>query len=372
MSPRDLFWFLAGVLVAVAIMVTVRAWLRERPALDATSVDAANKRAAIPAFAVPLAAALALVGVALGIYFLLGSPDSIASANAAVAAQPPRDMQQASHDTQMNQQQSPTAGSLDDVTNKLAARLAAQGGSDNDWKLLAESYEYMGRTAEANAARAHVASAAIPGATGTVGAMGDSTAGQPTTGGLPTGEQIADIANALDTPHARPTADAGATPPAPATNSNRPGANGPQGAKATAGAGTSQTPSAAKSALGRDTGTTGNAEISGTVNITSQLASQTKAGATLFIYAKQPNAPGPPLAVLRVRAEHWPVSFTLNDGNAMVPGRNLSNANTVQIEARISKNGDALPQSGDLVGSVTSVNPRDGHPVKISIDREIG
>jgi cytochrome c-type biogenesis protein CcmH len=66
------------------------------------------------------------------------------------------------------------------------------------------------------------------------------------------------------------------------------------------------------------------------------------------------------------------VSFTLNDGNSMVPGRNLSNANTVQIEARISKNGDALPQTGDLVGSVTSVNPRDGHPVKISIDREIG
>jgi cytochrome c-type biogenesis protein CcmH len=108
------------------------------------------------------------------------------------------------------------------------------------------------------------------------------------------------------------------------------------------------------------------------VEITSKLARQAQSGATLFIYAKQPNAPGPPLAVLRVRAEHWPVSFTLNDGNAMVPGRNLSNANNVQIEARISKNGDALPQSGDLVGSVTSVNPRDGHPVKISIDREIG
>ncbi len=117
---------------------------------------------------------------------------------------------------------------------------------------------------------------------------------------------------------------------------------------------------------------TGDAAISGTVEITSKLARQAKSGATLFIYAKQPDAPGPPLAVLRVRAEHWPVSFTLNDGNAMVPGRNLSNANNVQIEARISKNGDALPQTGDLVGSVTSVNPRDGHPVKISIDREIG
>src|SRR3954471_9763155 len=116
MSPRDSFWFIAGVLVAVAIMVTMRAWLRERPG-----------RSGIPSFAVPVAAGLALVGVALGIYFLLGSPDSIATAHAATNIPP-------SHDSRMSQQASPTAGSLDDVTNKLAVRLAAEGGSDNDWK----------------------------------------------------------------------------------------------------------------------------------------------------------------------------------------------------------------------------------------------
>jgi hypothetical protein len=293
MSPRDSFWFLAGALVAVAIMVTVRAWLRERPALAG--------RPAIPSFAIPIAAALALIGVALGIYFLLGSPDSIASSHAAASAEPSRQMGQSSA----------TAGSLDDVTNKLAARLATQGGSDNDWKLLAESYEYMGRTAEAKAAKAHIASAtpAGPAASGS-----DEPVSQVS------GEQMAAIADAFDKP-------------------------------ATA---------------------TGNAEISGTVEIASKLAQQAGSGATLFIYAKQPNAPGPPLAVLRVRAEHWPVIFTLSDANAMVPGRNLSNANNVQIEARISKTGNALEQSGDLVGSVTSVNPRGGHPVKISIDREIG
>ena len=323
MSPRDSFWFLAGVLVAVAIMVTVRAWLRERPALGETPPEGGVKRPAIPSFAVPLAAGLALVGVALGIYFMLGSPDSIAAAHASAAPQP-------SHD-----QPAANAGSLDDVTNKLAARLAAQGGSDNDWQLLAESYEYLGRTDDAKAARAHVASVAPLAA-----ASGDSSAGQAS------GEQIADIADAFDKPHVMTVANT-------ATGQADPHA------------GTVNAPTNSAAA-------NGNAEISGTVEITSQLAGQAKSGATLFIYAKQPNAPGPPLAVLRVRAEHWPVSFTLNDGNAMVPGRNLSNANNVQIEARISKNGDALPQSGDLVGSVTSVNPRDGHPVKISIDREIG
>src|SRR5689334_12206500 len=73
MSSRDWFWFLAGVLVTVAIMAALRPWLRERPAQTA--------RSAIPAFALPVAAALGLIGVALGIYFLLGSPESIASAH---------------------------------------------------------------------------------------------------------------------------------------------------------------------------------------------------------------------------------------------------------------------------------------------------
>jgi hypothetical protein len=305
MSPRDSFWFLAGALVAVAIMVTVRAWLRERPALS----EAAAGRSAIPSFAVPIAAALALLGVALGIYFLLGSPDSIASSHAVAATQSSQQMPAG--------QPSATAGSLDDVTNKLAARLAAQGGSDNDWKLLAESYEYMGRTAEAKAAKAHIASASPVGAADAP----TQVTGEQIAASQISASQISEIADSLDRP---------------------------------------------------STATQGTAEISGTVEITSRLARQAANGATLFIYAKQPNAPGPPLAVLRIRAEHWPVTFTLNDANAMVPGRNLSNAKAVQIEARISKNGDALPQSGDLVGTVTSVNPRDGHPVKISIDREIG
>jgi cytochrome c-type biogenesis protein CcmH len=348
MSPRDSFWFLAGVLVAVAIMVTVRAWLRERPALGEAPAQSGNERPSIPSFAVPVAAGLALVGVALGIYFLLGSPDSLASAHATAAPQP-------SHDTQMSQQPSPAAGSLDDVTNKLAARLAAQGGSDNDWQLLAESYEYMGRAAEAKAARAHVASG-VP----IAAASGDSPAGQAS------GDQIADIADAFDKPHVMTVANA-----VTGTTDAAGGHPGVATANATKG-----DPNAGSNAANAPTNSTaagaGSAEISGTVEITSKLARQAQSGATLFIYAKQPNAPGPPLAVLRVRAEHWPVSFTLNDGNAMVPGRNLSNANNVQIEARISKNGDALPQSGDLVGSVTNVNPRDGHPVKISIDREIG
>jgi cytochrome c-type biogenesis protein CcmH len=348
MSPRDSFWFLAGVLVAVAIMVTVRAWLRERPALGEAPAAGGAKRPGIPSFAVPVAAGLALVGVALGIYFLLGSPDSIASAHTTTAAVQP----------------SPTAGSLDEVTNKLAARLATQGGSDNDWQLLAESYEYMGRAAEAKAARAHVASTAPMGA----GSTSEGAA-------RATGDQIADLADAFDKPHVMTVANTttGATEAAPdATSGQFASATTTPTGQQPAAEGDTHSSSSTPHLPSAGPNSPRKAQVTGTVEISSKLARQAQSGATLFIYAKQPNAPGPPLAVLRVRAEHWPVSFTLTDANAMVPGRNLSNANTVQIEARISKTGDALPQSGDLVGTVTSVNPRDGHPVKISIDREIG
>jgi hypothetical protein len=310
MSPRDSFWFLAGALVTVAIVVTLRAWLRERPALAG--------QPAIPSFAVPIAAALALIGVALGIYFLLGSPDSIAS-NHAVASQRGSALAVGSAGPSKPMGDSAaSAGSLDDVTRKLATRLAAKGGSDSEWKLLAQSYEYMGRTAEAQAAKAHIASA-------TPLAAGNPSSDEPAA--QISGEQLAAVADALDKPSA---------------------------------------------GVSKPTSAVGNAEISGTVEIASKLAPRAAAGATLFIYAKQPNAPGPPLAVLRMRVERWPVTFTLNDANAMVPGRNLSNADSVQIEARISKSGDALARPGDLVGTVTGVNPRDGQPIRISIDREIG
>jgi hypothetical protein len=170
MSPRDAFWFLAGGFVAVAILATVRAWPRARPA----SAGSPAGYPLVRSFAVPVAAALALIGVALGIYFLFGSPEP----QPAVQAEASRP--------------SATAGSLDEVTTALARRLAMQGGSDNDWKLLARSYEYMGRSAEAKAAEAHIASAS-PMAAGVNASFPDSA--QSLTGG-----QMADVADALERP----------------------------------------------------------------------------------------------------------------------------------------------------------------------------
>jgi hypothetical protein len=117
--------------------------------------------------------------------------------------------------------------------------------------------------------------------------------------------------------------------------------------------------------------TTEGSRISGTVQISANLAQQAAPGTTLFIYATDANSPGPPLAVLRLRVERWPMSFVLDDADAMIPGRNLSASKSVQLEARISATGEALPRPGDLVGTLANVDPHTTHSVNISIDHQI-
>ena len=65
------------------------------------------------------------------------------------------------------------------------------------------------------------------------------------------------------------------------------------------------------------------------------------------------------------------MSFVLDDADAMIPGRNLSASKSVQLEARVSPTGEALPRPGDLVGTLANVDPHTTHPVNISIDHQI-
>jgi cytochrome c-type biogenesis protein CcmH len=101
------------------------------------------------------------------------------------------------------------------------------------------------------------------------------------------------------------------------------------------------------------------------------LSAKAAAGATLFIVAKSVDSPGPPVAVFRGSVGTWPVNFTLDDSQSMLPGRNLSNAGRVTIEARISRSGQPLPAAGDLQGSSGVINPADRQPLKIIINKVI-
>jgi cytochrome c-type biogenesis protein CcmH len=111
--------------------------------------------------------------------------------------------------------------------------------------------------------------------------------------------------------------------------------------------------------------------VSGEVSLAAGLKAKAAAGATLFIVAKSVDSPGAPVAVFRSSVGTWPVKFTLDDSQSMLPGRNLSSAGRVTIEARISQSGQPLPAAGDLQGSTAAINPADHQPLKILIDRII-
>lgn len=99
------------------------------------------------------------------------------------------------------------------------------------------------------------------------------------------------------------------------------------------------------------------AALSGEVHLAPALASRVAAGDTLFIFARAANGPRMPLAIVRRTAGELPVRFTLDDSTAMTPEMRLSRFSAVVVGARISKSGNAMPQSGDLLGSSAVLQP---------------
>jgi cytochrome c-type biogenesis protein CcmH len=67
----------------------------------------------------------------------------------------------------------------------------------------------------------------------------------------------------------------------------------------------------------------------------------------------------------------WPVKFELDDSESMLPGRNLSSARRVTVEARISQSGQALAAAGDLQGTTGVIDTTDHKPLAILIDKVI-
>ncbi len=93
------------------------------------------------------------------------------------------------------------------------------------------------------------------------------------------------------------------------------------------------------------------AQISGTVTLSPALAAKVAPGDTLFIFAKAVSGPPMPLAIIRTQAGSLPLTFTLDESQAMMPNMSLAKFDQVLVGARISKSGDAIAASGDLQGA---------------------
>jgi cytochrome c-type biogenesis protein CcmH/NrfG len=131
---RDLFWFLAGMVVALAATMVVM------PKLRATGVAATVRSR--PALWVGLAALLSITATTIGMYVWIGAPAAIGAGQVVSAA--------AASSASAAGKAPP---GMEVVTARLAARLEAQGGTAEEWRLLAQSYDFLGRPAQAAAAR---------------------------------------------------------------------------------------------------------------------------------------------------------------------------------------------------------------------------
>jgi cytochrome c-type biogenesis protein CcmH len=85
-------------------------------------------------------------------------------------------------------------------------------------------------------------------------------------------------------------------------------------------------------------------------------------GAVLFIVARNPDMPGPPLGVRRIGNPVFPVNLTLSDQDSMVAQNPVSSAANIQLLARLSMSGNVVAGAQDLssetiTGSLASMGP---------------
>ena len=342
------------------------------------------------------AASTAIVGtVAVLLYLQLGRPELVAGVPI----------------TQADRQTTAEPHAMEEVTEKLAARLARDGGGETDWQLLAQSYQFMGRTNDAARAREQVAAITqndVAANSALEQAQALRVQGKLTEArtayeaaiernGM-TADGWADYADlvASQTQNKLAGAPAQAIEKALALNPDHRKA---LWLKATLAheehryadavplwrhlrevmGETASDARVIEANLAEAQRLAATAEpmravvvaVTGSIDVDTKLIARITQGSILFIYAKSVDSPGPPLAVLRVAIAKWPVQFKLDDSMAMTPGRNLSSATNVIVAARISKTGQATAMTGDLQTTGVRANPRDRKALRLLIDKEV-
>lgn len=87
--------------------------------------------------------------------------------------------------------------------------------------------------------------------------------------------------------------------------------------------------------------------------------------AVVFVIARQPDGPPMPVAAQRRLVRELPLELTLDDGDAVMPTQALSAVQEVELVARISSDGTATAQEGDVTSPPVRITlPADG-PVEL-------
>jgi len=110
------------------------------------------------------------------------------------------------------------------------------------------------------------------------------------------------------------------------------------------------------------------AQVTVNIRIAPALKSRLKPETPLFVFAREPDSRGPPLAAKRLKSDAIGTQVQLSAADSMVPGRVLVSGKRVSITARVSFSGQPIPSAGDLYGELSYDVGRDG-ALDLVIDR---
>jgi cytochrome c-type biogenesis protein CcmH len=112
------------------------------------------------------------------------------------------------------------------------------------------------------------------------------------------------------------------------------------------------------------------AVISARVSLTVAAAESLPDEASIFIIARDPAQPAPPIAVVRRRLSELPITIGLGDSESMMAGRSLSSFAEFELLARVSTSGQPNAQSGDWYGSQI-VKPAENNAIELPINQQV-
>ncbi len=112
------------------------------------------------------------------------------------------------------------------------------------------------------------------------------------------------------------------------------------------------------------------AVVTARVSLSENAMSAITADANVFIIARDPAQPSPPIAVDRIRLSQLPTDVSLGDAQSMMAGRSLSGFEEFELLARVSLSGNPTATSGDWFGTLI-VRPAENRSVLLTIDQTV-
>jgi len=316
---------------------------------------------------------IAFPAMACGLYFLLGTPEAVDLKNNASA-----------HIGTSTTQQ---AASIEAMAEKLRARLQAQPDDVNGWLMLARTYQAMGRDQQSVDILATVyqqtkdnPDVLVQYAYALIRTNGGRFEGQPAImvakalAQQPlhrSGLWLAGMAEAQNGQYTEALAHWQKLEPllaeAPKDLQRLQGLM--QQARQKMGIDQPKvTPTAIST---QDSDTSVDKMVRVAVSLDSSLTNQVGEKDSLFVYAQALSGPPMPLAVVRTTAGSLPMEVELNDDLAMMPAMKISKFAQVRISARISKSGNAIPQSGDYRGQIEPVKVGSSDVIRVVIKERV-